>query len=61
MLQVIRQKYYYPSTAQHVKKSVVRCKECAKTKRIPNETITPELLNLPEYDLGPEDAIQIDV
>ena len=30
-------------------------------QRVPNNTITPELLNLPEWDLGPEDAMQIDL
>ena len=28
--------------------------------RVPNNSITPELLNLPEWDLGPEDNMQID-
>ena len=30
-------------------------------KRIKNPSTTPELLNLPEWDLGPEDALQIDL
>ena len=60
MLQEIRQRYYYPSMAKHVKKWVEGCEECATDKRVPNATITPELLNLPEWDLGPEDAMQID-
>ena len=37
------------------------CEQCARDKRVPNATITPELLNLPEWDLGPEDAMQIDL
>ena len=61
MLQEIRQKYYYPGIAKHVKKWVEGCVTCAKDKRVPNNTITPELLNLPEWDLGPEDAMQIDL
>ena len=61
MLQKIRQRYYYPSMAKHVKKWVEGCKQCARDKRVPNATITPELLNLPEWDLGPEDAMQIDL
>ena len=61
MLQEIRQRYYYPSMAKHVKKWVEGCEECARDKRVPNATITPELLNLPEWDLGPEDAMQIDL
>ena len=61
MLQEIRQWYYYPSMAKHVKKWVEGCEECARDKRAPNATITPELLNLSEWDLGPEDAMQIDL
>ena len=47
--------------AKYVKKWVEGCEQCAKDKRVPNATITPELLNLPEWDLGPEDAMQIDL
>ena len=61
MLQEIRQKYYYPGIAKHVTKWVDGCVTCAKDKRVPNNTITPELPNLPEWDLGPEDAMQIDL
>ena len=61
MLQEIRQRYYYPSMAKHVKKWVEGCEQCARDKRVPNATITPELLNLSEWDLGPEDAMQIDL
>ena len=61
MLQETRQRYYFPNMAKHVKKWVEGCEECARDKRVPNATITPELLNLPEWDLGPEDAMQIDL
>ena len=61
MLQEIRQRFYYPNMTKHVKKWVEGCEECARDKRVPNATITPELLNLPEWDLGPEDAMQIDL
>ena len=61
MLQEIRQKYYYPGIAKHVKKWVEGCEICSKDKKVPNTVITPELLNLPEWDLGPEDAMQIDL
>ena len=47
--------------AKHVKKWVEGCEECARDKRVPNATITPELLNLPEWDLGPDYAMQIDL
>ena len=61
ILQEIRQKYYYPGVAKHVKKWVGGCETCAKDKRVPNKVNTLELLNLPEWDLGPEDAMQIDL
>ena len=61
MLQEIRQRLYYPSMAKHVKNWVEGCEQCARDKRVPNATITPELLNLPEWDLGSEDAMQIDL
>ena len=32
-----------------------------KRQKMPNSSITPELLNLPEWDLGPEDAREIDL
>ena len=55
------QKYYYPGIAKIVKKWVQGCEICIKDERIPNASITPELLSLPEWDLGPEDAMQIDL
>ena len=61
MLHEIRQKYYYPGVAKIVKKWVQGCEICIKDKRIANASITPELLNLPEWDLGPEDVLQIDL
>ena len=61
MLQQIRQKYYSTNVAKYVKKWVEVCAQCAKDKRVPNAAITPELLNLPEWDFGPEDAMQIDL
>ena len=61
MLQEIRQRYYYPNMAKNVKKWVEGCEQCARDKRVPSATITPELLNLPKWDLGPEDAMQIDL
>ena len=61
MLQEIRQRYYYPNMAKYFKKWVEGCEQCARDKRVPNATITPELLNVPEWDLGPADARQIDL
>ena len=61
MVQEIGQKYYYPGIAKHVRRWVEGCETCAKDKRVPNIAITPELLYLPEWDLGPEDTMQIDL
>ena len=61
MLIEICQKNYYPGIAEIVKKRVQGCEICIKDKRVPNFSITPELLNVPEWDLGPEDAMQIDL
>ena len=59
MLHEIRQKYY-PGIAKLVKKWVHGCEICIQDKRINNASITPELLILPEWDLSPEDALQIE-
>ena len=61
MLHEIRQKYYYPGVAKIVQKWVQVCEICIKDKRISNASKTPELLILPEWDLGPKDALQIDL
>ena len=61
MLQEIRCEYYYPGIAKLVRKWVNGCETCIKDKRISNELITPELLNLPEWTLGRGDAMQIDL
>ena len=61
MLKEIRQENYYPVIAQIVKKWDQGCEICEKGKRIPNSSIAPELLKSPEWDLGPEDAMQIDL
>ena len=42
-------------------KWVEGCETCAKDKRVPNDSITPELLILPGWDLGAEDAMQVDL
>ena len=59
LLQEICQNYYYPGIAKHIEKWVEGCKVCAKDKRVPNNAITPDFLDLPEWDLDPEDAMQI--
>ena len=61
VLQDIHQIFYYPGIAKHVKRWVEGCEICAKDKRVPNNAITPEFRKMPEWDLGPEDAMQIDL
>ena len=60
MMQEIRQKYYFPSIATYVRNWVGDCEICIQDKRINNTRITPELIHIPEWDLGPEDLMQID-
>ena len=60
-MQEIRQKYYFPSIATYVRNSVRDCEICIRDKRINNTRITSELIHIPEWDLGPEDLMQIDL
>ena len=61
MIQEVRQKYYYPCIAKYIKKWVSNCQTCIQTKRINNDLLRTELLNCPEWDLGPEDILQMDI
>ena len=61
MMQEIRQKYYFPSIATYVRNWVRDCKICIQDKRINNTRVTPELIHIPEWDLGPEDLMQINL
>ena len=47
--------------AKYVQNWVEGCEKCAKDKRVPDATITPELLNLPVWDFGPGNATQFDL
>ena len=60
-MQEIRQKYYFPSIATYVRIWVRDCEICIQDKRIKNTRITPEIIHIPEWDLGPEDLMQIDL
>ena len=60
-MQEIRQKYYFPSIATYVRNWVRDCEICIQDKRINNTRITPELIHIPEWDLGLEDLMQIDL
>ena len=61
MIQEARQKYHYPCIAKHIKKLVTNCQICIKTKQNNNDLPRTELLNCPEWDLGPEDILQMDI
>ena len=61
MIQEVRQKYYCPCIAKYIKKWVSNCQTCIQTKRINNDLLRTELLNCPEWDLGPEDILQMDI
>ena len=61
MMQEIRQNYYFPSIATYVRNWVRDCEICIQDKRINNTRITPELIHIQEWDLGPEDLMQIDL
>ena len=59
--QEIRQKYYFPPIASYVRNWVRDCEICIQDKRINNTRITPELIHIPEWALGLEDLMQIDL
>ena len=61
MIQEARQKYYDPCMAKYIKNWVSNCQVCIQTKRINNDLLRTELLNCPEWDLGPEDVLQMDI
>ena len=61
MIQEARQKYYYPCIAKYLRNWVTKCQMCIQNKRINNDLLKTELLNCPEWDLGPEDILQMDI
>ena len=61
MMREIRQKYYFRSIAHYVRNWARDCEICIHDKRISNTRITPELIHIPEWDLGPEDLMQFDL
>ena len=61
MMQEIRQKYYFPSIATYVRNWVRDCEICIQDKRINNTRMSPGLIHIPEWDIGREDLIQIDL
>ena len=61
MMQEFRQKLYHPSIATYVRNWVGNCEKYLQDKRINNTKIIPELIHIPEWDLGAEDLIQVDL
>ena len=57
--QEIRQNYYFPSFATYVGNWVRDCEICIQDKRINNTRLSPDLIYIPEWDLGPEGLMQI--
>ena len=51
-------KFYLEKCCKILLPWVEGCENCAKAKRVPNNALAPEMPNLPECDLGPEDAMQ---
>ena len=61
MMQETCQNYYFPSIATHVRNWVRDGEICNQDKRINNTCFTPEIIHIPEWDLGQEDLMQIDL
>ena len=60
MMKEIRQKCYFSSIATYIRNWVRDCELCIPNKLINSTRITPELLHIPERDLGP-DLKQLDL
>ena len=60
-IQQCREKYYFPGLAARIASHIAHCMECAQTKRTPNSTITPPLIDMSKVAMGPEDALQMDI
>ena len=61
MMQEIRQNYYFHSFTTYVRNWVRDCEIGIQDKRINNTRVTPELIHIPEWDLGQEDLMQIEL
>ena len=61
MVQKIRKKNYFLSIANHVRKKVRECQTCVPDTRRDNSRITPKLINILEWGLGPEEVKPIDI
>ena len=61
MMHEIRRKYYFSSMATYVGNWVRDCEIWIQDKRINNTRITSEVIHIPEWDLGPEGLMQINL
>ena len=61
MIHEAKRGYYYPCIAKYIKKCVSNCQICIQTKRNNNDFLRTELLNCPDWNLGPEDIQQKDI
>ena len=61
MMQESRRKYHFPSIATYVRNWVRDCEICLQDKRTNNTRVTPKIIHIPEWDLRPEDIMQIDL
>ena len=61
MMQYIRENFYFPSIATYARNWVRDCEICIQDQRINNTRITPELIHIPERDLGQEVLMQINL
>ena len=61
MMQKNRQKFHFPSLTIYFRNWVRDCEICIQDKRVNNTRISPEVMHIPEWDLGPEDLMQINL
>ena len=60
-MQEVREKYYFPSNPTYVKNWVHEYEICIQDQQINITRITPELIHIPDRDLGQGDLMQIDL
>ena len=61
MIQEAPQEHCYPCIAKYIRNRVTKCQMCIQNKRINNDLLKLQLLNCPDWDLGPEDILQTDI
>ena len=60
-IQQCREKYYFPGLAARIANHISHCRECAQTKRTPNSSTTPPLIDMSKVAMGLEDALKMDI